>query len=369
MKRLIFLMAVVLMFGVGSARGAGFALMELVPKDIDGCLWLDLKQITAQPMLREQLDRPMVQDRQELRGFREIFEGQGLDLYQSFPVMVAFGRRNGSGALLLQSAVTEEQFRNLLNAEGNFDIAGKVGGRTVYALSQQGEPDAGRGPMKRCGGVAMYLRADVLILAKDLNGLDAYQQEVATGETMAANPVLADYQQTIAAGAAAWVVFAVPELAVPTGGPEHSRQRPNLMNSIQGGALAIHLGNAADPQKQDDIRLVMRMACKDANGAMFGAMAFNGMMMMGIGQALAGDPELGTQMSQLLQLRPEQQNIVLDATLTGDLVRRLQTAITKRMQSPEAKDGGFAAGEGHGELQPVPPPSGDAPVVSPAAGN
>lgn len=287
-------------------------LLEMVPKDIDGCLWLNLKQIVAHPLVAEQLAKQ--QDNDGMRHFRDLFARHDLDLYQSFPEGVIFGNRDGNGALLLLTTVGEEQFRTMFE-EDPLNVVGQLDGQAIYPYAAK----EGRGG----GGVSMYLRPDVIVSAKDADALTAYRESV-QGGTLASHPALSGYRRRIAPGADAWAVFVNPQP------PQGEAPQQGMFGMVKGGSLALHLGSPADATKKDDLRLILRLACKDAQGAAFGALSMNGMLMVGIGQAFAGDPELGTEMSKLLQLRPEQQDIVLDATFTGPLISRLQKAMESR---------------------------------------
>ncbi len=321
---------------------ADTSLVEMVPKDIDGCLWLNLKQIVAHPLVAGQLEKQ--QDKDGMRHFRELFARHGLDLYQSFPEGIIFGHRDGSGALLLQTTVGEEQFRAMFE-EDPMNVVGQLDGQAIYPYTAKEGRD---------GGVSMYLRPDVIVSAKDADALKAYREATKDG-SFASHPALSRYRRAIAPGADAWAVFVNPQ-------PQGEAPQQSMFAMIQGGSLALHLGNPADAAKKDDLRLIMRLACKDAQGASFGALSMNGLLMVGIGQALAGDPELGTEMSRLLQLRPEQQDIVLDATFTSALITRLQKAMENRASRGAA---GLSAGgddtltpsatNGDGDLLPLPP--------------
>lgn len=322
---------------------ADTSLIDMVPKDIDGCLWLNLKQIVAHPLVAEQLGKQ--EDKDGMRHFRDLFARHGLDLYQSFPEGVIFGNRDGNGALLLQTTVGEEKFRTMFE-EDPLNVVGQLNGQAIYPYAAK----EGRG-----GGVTMYLRPDVIVSAKDADALTAYRESV-KGGTLASHPALSGYRRRIAPGADAWAVFVNPQP------PQGETPQQSMFGMVKGGSLALHLGSQADATKKDDLRLILRLACKDAQGAAFGALSMNGMLMVGIGQAFAGDPELGTEMSKLLQLRPEQQDIVLDATFTGSLMSRLQKALESRFS--RGAEGLSAGGEtptstptadGDNDLLPLPP--------------
>jgi hypothetical protein len=351
MQRWLILAALAFMVGILPVQGqtSRTSLLEMVPKDIDGCVWLDLSQLLAQPMIAEQIEKQ--KDKGELRHFRELFARHDLDLFKSFTSMVVFGKSNGKGAMLLETTVPEDRFRTMFEEENPLVAVEQVDGLTVYPMGANGSG-------KKAS--AMYVRKDVMLSAANPDDLRTYQDAIKTGGTFAANSALSGYQRRVGPTAAAWAVFINPQADQPVN-PQQQPQPNQLFGMIKGGSLAVHIGaspgNAAvdevNPLQKDDLRLVLRLACKDAQGAAFGALSMNGMLMVGIGQAFAGDPELGTEMSKLLQLRPQQQDIVLDATFTNDLIARLKAAIEKRTQST---DGGLSAGG-----QPPAPGGGDAP--------
>jgi len=322
---------------------AATSLIDMVPKDIDGCLWLDITAIMTHPMVAEQIEKQ--QDKDGLRQFRELFARHGLDFNRSFPQGILFGNRDGQGAMLLQTTIEEAKFRAMFE-EDPMNVVGLLDGRATYAHAGKD----GHG-----GSVSMYLRPDVIVSAKDADALSAYREAVKAG-TLAGNAALSQYRRKVAPNAHAWAVFVQSQPEADASPQQH------MFGMVKGGSLALFLGSQADAAKKDDLRVVVRLACKDAQGASFGALSLNGLLMVGIGQALAGDPELGTEMSRLLQLRPEQQDIVLDATFTGPLISRLQKAMENRVSG---RVQGLSAGgddaltpsatDGDDGLLPLPP--------------
>jgi len=359
------------------AQAAGDQLLDLVPREVRGCVWLDLKALTARPQIRELLQQ------NEMKRFAELFAKQGLDLFQAFTAATFFSGTGDDGVLLLQTTVAEEQFRKLVEAERpDFDMA-KLGERTVYLLGGQPAPSGAvdarqardaskpapienersnvRRPRGAKHGVAMYLQPGVMVVAETVERLSGFLQTLGSGERFAANPTLTAYRRQVPAGAAAWGVAE----ADPNAQPEQGQMR-NPLAMIKGGMAAVLLGDPADPTKKDDLRMVIRLACKDANSANFGVLSLNGLLMMGIGQALSSDQALGAQLAQLLQFRPEQQDIVLDATLTGELIQRLRTAwdakvAEMRTHTPRAGGGIEPPPSGETDDTPANPSTPEAP--------
>jgi hypothetical protein len=364
MQRWLTLAALAFMASILPVQG-GTSLLEMVPKNIDGCLWLDLSQIMAHPIVAEQLEKQ--QDQEGLRHFRELFARHDLDLYKAFPSAMIFGSRDGGGAMLLETKVPEAQFRTMFEEENPLNVVEQLDGRTVYPFT--GTEGKGR------KGAAMYLRQDVMISAESTDALRAYQESLKAGGTFAENPALSSYRRRVSPAATVWAVFINPQPQQPD---QPQQPQNQMLSMVKGGSLALHLGRKPDAStveaattdggtavdevkalQENDLRLIIRLACKDSQGAAFGALSMNGLLMVGIGQAFASDPELGTEMSKLLQLRPQQQDIVLDAVFTGDMITRLKAAMEKLGKGQQA---GLSAGgdsppaPGDNDLLPLPPP-------------
>lgn len=362
MQRWLTLMALAFMASILPAQGST-SLLEMVPKDIDGCLWLDLSRLLSHPMVAEQLEKQ--KDQGDLRHFRELFARHDLDLYKAFPSAMVFGRQQGGGAMLLETTVPEALFRQMFEEENPLVAVEQMDGFTVYPLGANGDGKK---------AATMYVRDNVMISAENTDVLRAYQESIKTGGTFAANPALSGYRHRVSPAATAWAVFINPQADQPD--DPRQQLQDQMLGMVKGGSLALHLGTKAEATAEatvtdgegnkelqaDDLRLVLRLACKDAQGAAFGALSMNGLLMVGIGQAFAGNPELGTEMSQLLQLRPQQQDIVLDATFTGEIIARLKTALEKHGQS--TGEGLSAGGEPPAPGDGAPPPAQESPAPS-----
>ena len=381
MKRILSLVAAVLAAGMLTAQETttstpsprlddGVRLLAHVPKEIDGCLWLNLQELMSHPFVAEQIEKEKGKVQSDLLRIQELFAKHGLDLYQSFQGALMFGSRDSGGALLLQTKMPEARFRQMFTEENPDNNVSLVDGHSVYSFAGK-EPDPGQAAnptnsrqRRRVFGqdgksVAMYLRPNVIISAPDLDALQAYRESIKTSGTFVANSALAGFRRRVAPDSVAWAVFVNPQ-------PEQGQPQQNPLNSVRGGSLSLHFGLKDNEQQKDDLRLVLRLACPDAQKASFAAMQVNGLMVLGVGQAFKDNPNLAMEVSQLLQFRPVQQDLVLDATVTKDLFNRLKTAIEdlKNKQPGGLPAGGTGlpptGGNGRGNddvgLAPLPTP-------------
>ncbi len=326
------LAALVTMFIATAIYSQDQALLNYVPRDIDGFVCVNIQEALTHPKLKEFIDSPKETDKEFIE-FKKTLSDNGIDIYKAVTNGVIYFRIKGQSGGVVKTSISESKLAGILEkSEKTKDMFKKsvVKGKTIYSISSRkpGADDAGgenddSTPVP--GGkdtFFAYAAPDIVVISDkkdEISKMTAMQD----GAKVSGNLKLMNLSSNVDKAATVWGVceYNPPDRKKTQEGDDMSRQMLPVDN-ICGGSLAVKLTG----DKKDVISSNLRLNCLEKAKAQMLTIQLQAIVMMAIPNMSQGNAQLGEELTKAIKFANEENDIVVNLEITPSIIEQIQKA-------------------------------------------
>ncbi len=317
----------------GDKLRTGGKLLNYVPTGIDGIVSVNLKQIIDMPLFLEKRAKDPEVKKQWAK-FEQQLQNLGLTV-NDLPsqVMIFFSQKKPQlNGAVMRTPISEKRFVAILKKEQlkrpNLYSTKQIDGKTVYLLTQKLLDDVNlpQKPQNNKEGAVTFLQPDVALIC-EANGIDTILK--ATKNNSQVVERLLGKSDHVNRNAPIWLIFRNRNVA-PKAQPG---ARPSMTDGITGVSLSLDFTGA----KQRDLGLNAQVTCRDSNTATTLGMQIKGMVMMLSTMAFKDNPALGNEVSQVIKVNNNNNNVAIKIDVSEQLGGKIQKYIAEQKKLRQQK--------------------------------
>ncbi len=313
------------------------SLLNYVPKDIDGFVYLNVQDMLNHPKVREFIDSSdKKKEQEEFNEFKKDLESNGVDLYKAFSAGVIYFRMKGESGGAVKTSINENLLKAIL--EKSEKTKGKLKkyahkGRTIYSIENQkagsaslqagdtSDEPAAKNPANET--YFSYASPDIIVVSnvkEEIYKMTAMQDS----SKVSGNTKLMNFSSKIDKTSTAWGVFEynAPEKKTPQDGasPDFSQMLP--FDNITGGSFAVMFSG----EKKDSVNTNIRISCREKAKAQMLTMQLQAMVMMAIPNMSRGNMQLTEELTKAFKFTNEENDIAISFEFTPSIQEQLKKA-------------------------------------------
>ena len=313
------------------------SLLNYVPKDIDGFVYVNVQDILNHPKVREFIDSSdKKKEQEEFNEFKKDLESNGVDLYKALSAGVVYFRIKGASGGAVKTSINESLMKTII--EKSDKTKGKLKtyvhkGRTIYSIENQkaGAKALQSGDTSDTATVKdpanetyfSYATPDVIIISnakEEIYKMTAIQDS----SKVSGNIKLMNFSSKIDKASTAWGVFEynAPEKKNTQEGasPDLSQMLP--YDNITGGSFSVALTG----EKKDSVNTNIRISCREKAKAQMLTMQLQSMVMMAIPNMSRGNMQLTEELTKAFKFANEENDIAISFEFTQSIQEQLKKA-------------------------------------------
>jgi hypothetical protein len=320
MKKVLLLAAVAML---SVALSAGDELLKFVPKDVDVVVSVNAEKIINLPLFKDMREKADFQ--KDYKDLELKLKKYGYKPEQVLKSAAFFGAKDGESGLVADTAVKEATLEKMIK-DGLFTEHVKVEtktikGRKVFVATPVSPADVVKNNM------LTYLNPNVVLIA-DSKDFENILAATAKGN-VTANKDLMARKTAVSKDAVIWAVFDLPKSGQPAAAPA-GPMGGNPADQISGGCVAVSFIG----KDSNDIDLDATIECIDEKSANQTSMQVNMMKMMLVPQAFKGNPQLGMEMSNALNVTPQGKILKAKVSVPKALQDKIKAHVEKMKNQP-----------------------------------
>ena len=333
------LATVVAMFIASALFSQDVSLLNYVPKDVDGFVYVNVQDVLNHPKMKEFLDSPKASD-EDFNEMKKTFSDNGVDFFKAFTSAVIYFRiKGGDNGAAVKTSVKENVLKTIL--EKSEQTKGKlktsvVKGQTVYSIENMMNADQQQGAPMLAGKETFfaYAASDIIVVSDKKDEIIRITS-MQDGDKVAGNLKLMNLGSKIDKASTLWGVceYNAPE---KKNDPSDMSQQMLPIDNICGGSVAVMLTG----EKKDSVSTNLRLNCREKTKAQMLTVQLQAMVMMAIPSMSQGNAQLGEDLTKAIKFTNEENDIVINLELTPSIMEQLQRASENmgKAQPVEAED-------------------------------
>jgi hypothetical protein len=311
------------------------SLLNYVPKDVDGFVYVNLQDILKNPKVKEMMDSSANKKGQEdFNELKKDLESNGVDIFTAFTAGVVYFRLKGASGGAVKTSINENIMIGIVEKLGKTkDKLKKYAhkGKTIYSIEGQKAtpfqaPDNSNAPAATDSAnetFFSYVSPDVVVIS---NVKDEIYKMMAMQDSskVSGNIKLMNFSSKIDKASTAWGVFEynAPEKKNPNGdaAPDFSQMLP--YDNITGGSFAVMFSG----EKKDSVNANIRLSCREKAKAQMLTVQIQAMVMMAIPNMARGNTQLSEELTKAFKFVNEENDISISFEFTPSIQEQIKKA-------------------------------------------
>ena len=313
------------------------SLLNFVPKDVDGFVYVNIQDMLNHPKVREFMDSSDKKKGQEdFDELKKDLESNGVDIYKAFSAGVVYFRIKGASGGAVKTSINEGLMKTII--EKSEKTKGKLKtyvhkGRTIYSIENQkagskalkSDDTSDTATLKDPANETYfsYASPDVIVVSSmkdEIYKMTAMQDS----SKVSGNIKLMNFSSKIDKASTAWGAFEynAPEKKNTQEGasPDLSQMLP--YDNITGGSFSVALTG----EKKDSVNTNIRISCREKAKAQMLTMQLQAMVMMAIPNMSRGNMQLTEELTKAFKFTNEENDIAISFEFTPSIQEQLKKA-------------------------------------------